>query len=66
MCDGSLMDGTIQYYIEQVNRKLLLVLDDSISRTSRELIQEILDTDLVELAAIAKQGQRGDTNKDSK
>jgi len=58
------MDGTINYFVEQINRKLLLVLDNKMSKANRELIQEVLDTDLPELTAIAKREQREKDRED--
>ena len=46
-------DGTIAYYISQINRKLVLIRP-KLNKKDRELLDEIVDTDLVELAAVVK------------
>ena len=50
------MDGTAKYFVEQINRKLLLVLtNETLEVSEREAIEEIMDTDLPALSRLASQ-----------
>ena len=48
------MNNKLSYFIESISRKLVLLQDGKLSKDQTELIDEILDTDIVEMQSLLK------------
>ena len=51
------MNNKLSYFIESISRKLVLLQDGKLNKEQTELIDEMLDTDIVEIQSLIRRAK---------